>query len=126
MGERAHKTRGEQIVRQADDGNRLGRFLCRACRGITDAKDNVWGGLEERRRDFRILLIAQLKATGNDLQVLPLNEAERLEFVKKTLPSVGPDEERLSLRRVGRCVRAPALARQALEAAVLPRHFRRA
>ena len=68
---------------EADDGNRPGRLLCGAHRGITDAKDNVRGGLGQRRRDFRRLIIAKIKATGNDLQVLPLNEAEPLEFVKK-------------------------------------------
>ena len=83
MGERAHKTYGDHIAGKADDGNGPGRFLCGARRGIADAKDNVRGELGERRRDFRKLIIAKLKATGNDLQILPLNEAGQLELVKK-------------------------------------------
>jgi hypothetical protein len=82
-GQRAHQTLADHIARQADDGNRPGRFLCGAHRGITDAKDNVRGGFGECRRDFRKLIIAKLKAAGNDLQVLPLNEAGQLGLVKK-------------------------------------------
>ena len=83
MGERAHKTYGDHIAGKADDGNGPGQFLCGAHRGIADAKDNVRGGLGQRRRDFSKLIIAKLKATGNDLQILPLNEAGHLELVKK-------------------------------------------
>ena len=75
-GERAHQTRSDHIGGQADDGNRPGRFLCGAHRGITDAKENVRCGVGQRRRGFRKLIIAKIKATGNDLQVLPLNETE--------------------------------------------------
>jgi hypothetical protein len=82
-GERAHKTRSDHIAGHADDGNGPGQFLCGAHRRITDAQDNVRGGFGERRRDFGKLIIAKIKATGNDFQVLPLNEAQPLEFVKK-------------------------------------------
>jgi hypothetical protein len=44
-GQRAHQTLTDHIAGQADDGNRPGRFLCGAHRGVTDAKDNVRGGL---------------------------------------------------------------------------------
>jgi hypothetical protein len=50
---------------------------------IIGAKDNVRGGLGHRRRDFRKLILPKSKATGNDLQIVPLNEAQPLEFVKK-------------------------------------------
>jgi hypothetical protein len=50
---------------------------------IIEAKDNVRGGLGHRRRDFRRLILPKTKATGNDLQIVPLNEAQPLEFVKK-------------------------------------------
>jgi hypothetical protein len=58
-------------------------LLCGADRGITDAKDNVRSSLGLRRRDVRALIFAKIKATSNDLQVLPLNETEHLELVKK-------------------------------------------
>src|ERR1700722_12354795 len=83
MGQRAYKTRGNQIGRKGDDRTRVGRLLCGADRGITDAKDNVRSGLGQRRRDVRVLIFAKIKATNNNLQVLPLNETEHLELVKK-------------------------------------------
>ena len=52
-------------------------------RGITDAKDNIRSSLGQRRRDVRVLIFAKIKATSDDLQVLPLNETEHLELVKK-------------------------------------------
>jgi hypothetical protein len=58
-------------------------LLCGADRGITDAKDNIRSSLGQRRRDVRVLIFAKIKATSNDLQVLPLNETEHLELVKK-------------------------------------------
>ena len=82
-GERAHETRGDHINGQADDGNRVGRFLHCPYRVIIAAKDNVRGGLGHRCRDFRILILPKTKATGNDLQIVPLNEAQPVEFVKK-------------------------------------------
>jgi hypothetical protein len=83
-GERAHETRGDHIrAGQADDGNRVGRFLHCPYRLILEAKDNVRGGLGHRRRDCRKLILPKTKATGNDLQIVPLNEAQPLEFVKK-------------------------------------------
>jgi hypothetical protein len=60
-----------------------GRFLCGAHRRITDAKNNVRGRFGQRCRGFRKLLIAKPKAIDDDLQVLSLNEAQALEFVKK-------------------------------------------
>jgi hypothetical protein len=57
-------------------------LYCPYCK-IIAAKDNVRGGLGHRRRDFRILILPKTKATGNDLQIVPLNEAQPLEFVKK-------------------------------------------
>jgi hypothetical protein len=42
------------------------------------------GSLGQRRRHFRKLIIPKIKATGNDVQVLPLNETEHLELVKKS------------------------------------------
>jgi hypothetical protein len=51
-------------------------------RMMIGAKDNVRGGPGHRRRDFRILILPKTKATGNDLQIVPLNEAQPLEFVK--------------------------------------------
>jgi hypothetical protein len=42
-GQRAHKTRGDQIARQGDEADR----------GITDAKDNVRSSLGQRRRVTR-------------------------------------------------------------------------
>jgi hypothetical protein len=66
-GQRAHKTRGDQIARQGDDRTRVGRLLCGADRGITDAKDNVRSSLGQRRRDVRALIFAKIKATSNDL-----------------------------------------------------------
>jgi hypothetical protein len=47
------------------------------------SKPNVRGGLGHRRRNFRRLILPKTKATGNDLQIVPLNEAQPLEFVKK-------------------------------------------
>ena len=82
-GQRAHKTRGDQIARQGDERNGVGRLLCGADRDITDGKDNVRSSLGQRRRDVRELIFAKTKATNNDLQVLPLNETEHLELVKK-------------------------------------------
>jgi hypothetical protein len=82
-GERAHKTRTDHIAGDADDGNGPGRFLCGAHRRITGAKDNVRGRFGQRCRGFRKLLIAKPKAVDDDLQVLPLNEAQAPEFVKK-------------------------------------------
>jgi hypothetical protein len=77
-GERAHQTRSDQIAGHADDGNGPGRFLCGAHRRITDAQDNVRGRFGQRCRGFRKLLIAKPKAVDDDLQVLPLNEAQPL------------------------------------------------
>ena len=82
-GERAHETRGDHIGGHADDGNRVDRFLYCRYRMIIAAKDNVRGGLGHRRGDFRKLILPKTKATGNDLQIVPLNEAQPLEFVKK-------------------------------------------
>ncbi len=58
-------------------------MLCGANRGITDAKDNVRSSLGQRRRDVRALIFAKIKTTSNHLQVLPINEAQHLELVKK-------------------------------------------
>jgi hypothetical protein len=58
------------------------RFLYCPYRMMIGAKDNVRGGPGHRRRDFRILILPKTKATGNDLQIVPLNEAQPLEFVK--------------------------------------------
>jgi hypothetical protein len=52
-------------------------------RRILGAKDNVRGGLGHRRRGFSKLIHPKTEATGNDLQIVPLNEAQPLEFVKK-------------------------------------------
>ena len=84
MGKRSYYTRGNNICGQkANHGNRLSRFLHCPYRVLIGAKDNVRGGLGHRRRDFRKLILPKTKATGNDLQIVPLNEAQPLEFVKK-------------------------------------------
>ena len=44
-----------------------------------------WGPVGHRCRDFRKLIIPKTKAPGNDLQIMPLNEAQPLEFVEKRL-----------------------------------------
>ncbi len=85
------------------------------------AHGELRGGLDYRRRDFTKLILPKTKATGNDLQIVPLNEAQPLEFVKKRY-----DPWRLTdrARYHAECVRAPALARRASEAPTLPPHFR--
>ena len=82
MGQRAHRTLGDQIGRQGDDRTRVGRLLCSANRGITDAKDNVRGSLGQRRRDVRELIFAKIKATSNDLQVCPSTKPSTLSSSK--------------------------------------------
>jgi hypothetical protein len=61
----------------------VGRFLHCPYRVIIGAKDNLGGGLGHRRRDFLKLILPKTKATGNDLQIVPLNEAQPLQFIKK-------------------------------------------
>ena len=75
------KTRSEHIAGHDRDGT--GRFLCGAHRTIANTKDSVRGRFDQRCRGFRKLLIAKPKAGDDDLQVLPLNEAQALELVKK-------------------------------------------
>jgi hypothetical protein len=50
---------------------------------LIGAKDNVRGGLGHCRRDLRKLILPKIKATGNNLQIVPLNEVQPLEFIKK-------------------------------------------
>jgi hypothetical protein len=61
----------------------MGRFLYCPYRLIMCAKDNVRGGLGHRRCGFSNLILPKTKATGNDLQIVPLNETQPPEFVKK-------------------------------------------
>jgi hypothetical protein len=59
------------------------RFLRGSRRGVTDTKDNVGGRLGQGCGDAGELIIAKIKATDHDLEILPFNEAEQLELVKK-------------------------------------------
>jgi hypothetical protein len=73
-------------------------FLMNSAAAVAAAPEQVWGrfangaisnsmvmrgSLGQRRRHFRKLIIPKIKATGNDVQVLPLDETENLELVKK-------------------------------------------
>ena len=68
---------------RATIGNREDRSRCGADCEHHQRKDNVRSSLGQRRRDVRALIFAKIKATNNELQVLPLNETEHLELVKK-------------------------------------------
>ena len=78
-----HKARGDKIGGHGHDRNRVRRFVRGASCGVADTKDNVRSRFAQCRRGFRELIIAKIKAIDDDLEILPVNEAEQLELVKK-------------------------------------------
>ena len=65
MGQRSYKTRGNQIGRHGDDRTRVGRLLCGADRGITDAKDNIRSSLGQSFPERRRLRFVSSKTGGS-------------------------------------------------------------
>jgi hypothetical protein len=61
----------------------MSQFLRGASRNGADAKNNIWRRLGQRCRDFCILIIAKIKPINHNLEILPLNETQKLEFVEK-------------------------------------------